>query len=53
MEEVILTEEEEKLTRYCEDFCPISNAITEYNKFHRALFVVLLKCVKGLQKHMC
>ena len=37
MEEVILTEEEEKLTKYCEDFCPISNVITEYNKFHRAI----------------
>ena len=37
MEEVILTEEEEELTKYCEDFCPISNVITEYNEFHRAI----------------
>ena len=37
MGEVVLTEEEEELTKYCEDFCPISNVITEYNKSHRAI----------------
>ena len=36
-EKVILTEEEEQLTKYCEDFCPISHAITEYNKYHRPI----------------
>ena len=31
MEKIILTEEEEKHTKYCEDFCPIHDAITQYN----------------------
>ncbi|MBQ4523507.1 MAG: hypothetical protein IJA10_11240 [Lachnospiraceae bacterium] len=34
-ETLILTEEEEKLTTYCEDFCPIYQAITDYNRWHR------------------
>lgn len=32
MEKVILTEEEDKLTKYCKDFCPIYYAIEQYNK---------------------
>ena len=32
MEKIILTEEEEKITTYCEDFCPIYDAIIQYNK---------------------
>ena len=35
MEKVILTEEEEKLTKYCKDFCPIHYAIEQYNKGNR------------------
>jgi hypothetical protein len=34
MEDFLLTENEEKITHYCEDFCPICNAIAEYNRTH-------------------
>lgn len=34
MKNFLLTEDEEKITHYCEDFCPIYNAITEYNNTH-------------------
>lgn len=34
MDQVTLTEQEEKLTQYCEDFCPIYHAITNYNTSH-------------------
>lgn len=30
-EDLVLTEEEEKLTKHCEDFCPIYQAIHDYN----------------------
>lgn len=30
-----LTEKEDELTRYCEDFCPIYKAITDYNMSHK------------------
>ena len=32
---VEFTEKEKELTRYCDDFCPIYQAITDYNKSHR------------------
>lgn len=32
-----LTKEEENLTRYCEDFCPIYNAIKDYNASHKPI----------------
>lgn len=31
MDQIALTEQEEQLTQYCEDFCPIYGAITDYN----------------------
>lgn len=29
---LILTEEEEKITHYCEDFCPLYEAIRDFNR---------------------
>lgn len=34
IEELILTKEEDESTRYCDDFCPIYDAIKQYNKNH-------------------
>ena len=34
---VEFTEKEKELTRYCEDFCPIYQAITDYNNSHRPI----------------
>ena len=34
MENLILTKEEESLTKNCEDFCPIYEAIRQYNACH-------------------
>lgn len=35
MDKLVLTEEEERLTKYCEDFCPIYSAIEEHNSYSR------------------
>ena len=32
MNKVVLTEEEEKRVKYCEDFCPIYDSIRDYNQ---------------------
>ena len=34
MGKFILTKKEDKMTRYCENFCPIYRAITDYNNSH-------------------
>lgn len=34
MDDLVLTEEEEKITHYCEDFCPLYYAIEAFNKKH-------------------
>lgn len=33
-EKFILTKKEDKMTRYCENFCPIYRAIIDYNNSH-------------------
>ena len=33
-DKVVLTEDEDKITHYCEDFCPIYYKIKEYNRNH-------------------
>ena len=33
-DKVTLTKEEDKITKYCEDFCPIYYEIKEYNNNH-------------------
>ena len=35
MENLILTKEEEALTKACEDFCPIYQTIKRYNDNHK------------------
>lgn len=32
MRRLILTEEEDKFLKYCEDFCPIYSAIEQFNR---------------------
>lgn len=34
MNEITLTEKEKKMTRYCEDFCPIYEPIRQFNCTH-------------------
>lgn len=32
---VELTKKEEKIIRYCEDFCPLYQSLCDYNLYHR------------------
>lgn len=48
--ELILTKEEEKLTKHCEDFCPIHDVITNYNKSHMPIICCPSEMCKEVTK---
>ena len=48
MDDLVLTEEEEKITHYCKDFCPLCYAIEEFNRTHlSSIFCSTEMCKKA------